>query len=315
MNRPWTLLALIGGSCAAAPTRDEMDAIARRTLEVAYVREVDPGFAERGRALVDGFPDAIDDESFWPGDRVLFGVESFDGQAVERFYLLFESLGRETRRGEVAMVTHDRQGKVARRSKLRTGFTSVKVTLFDEQLRELRSATSEVAREVHELGLFPYALDNLGPPRPRTLATARTRRSLFLLHADWGEAIADTLRHELMGNDAMRDLAGRLSISPGWFEAVGFLGAQLWLSFGTRRPRLVKQPIERLPAGEEAIECATSIWGKQPILVVNVVMVPAVGPLAMTAGIVTLTGYRAQEPDRRFVIRLLGVARGVEPAR
>jgi hypothetical protein len=311
---PALLFVVLGTGCAAKSTREENDARALRTFQVARIREVDPAFAAAGRVLVDGWPESFDDESFWTGDRLLFGVESFDGKVVERFYLLFECVAPETRRGEVQLITHDGNGEVTRTSKVPTEFAQVKVTLLDEQRNELRSATSEVARAAHEIGVFPYALAyRQGGRLPRTLATARTRRPSQLFHPDWGEAIAGCLRRELMGNEAMADLAGRLSIKPGWFEAIGYLGQRIMLNYGVHHAVIVTQPIGGLPAGEEALECATSICGDELILVVNVVMVPAVGPLAMSAGFVTLTGYRCQEPDRRFVVRLLGVARGSRP--
>jgi hypothetical protein len=313
---PALLSVVLGGGCAAKPTREENDARAMRTFQIARVRDVDPAFAAAGRCLVDGFPESLDDDGFWPGDRLLFGVESFDGTAVERFYLLFECVAPATRRGEVELVTHDGHGEVTHRANVPTEFAAVKVTLLDEQRQELRSAVSEVARAAHEIGTFPYALAYRARERgrlPRTLATARTRRSAELMLPDWGEAIAGCLRRELMDNAAMAYLASRLSIMPGWFEAIGFLGQQMTLNYGMHQPVLVPQPIGGLPAGEDALECATSICGDQLILVVNVVMVPAVGPLAMSAGFVTLTGYRAQEPDRHFVMRLLGAARGEKP--
>lgn len=313
---PATLLAVLGGACATWPTPEQSEARAKRIVEIAHVREVDPVFAARGRVLVDGFPEAIADEGFWPGDRLLFGVESFAGEEVQRYYLLFECAGAETRSGEVELLAHDKVGAVTRRTNVKTGFAPVQVTLLDENLQELRCATSQVAREVHEIDMFPYVYANRAGGRlPRTLATPRTRRPLILFHTDWGAAITGCLLDELLDNGAMRDLASRLSISPGWFEAIGFLGQQMTLNFGLRHPLLVPQPIDGLLAGEQALECATSICGKQMILVVNVVMVPSVGPLVMTGGVVTLTGYRCQEPDRRFVVRLLGVARGVQPGR
>ena len=305
-------MAFCVAGCATPMTDEEIVARMRRTQEIARIREVDAAFAANGRKLVDGIPDGIAADSFWPGDRLLFGIESFDGAEVERFYLLFESLGDPPRPGEVELVQHDKKGAVSKRRKLVTDFRRVQVTLFDAELRELRSAGSEVACLVHEIGMFPYARAMLADPRLRTIAT-RVRRPLYLLDAWWGESIEACLMRESMGNAALRDLVGRLSISPGWFEGISLLGARLSLSFGTYYASKVPQPIGGLPVGEDAIECPTSISGKTPLLIANVVLVPPIGPLAMSGGIACVTGYRWAEPDRRFVMRLLGVARGKVP--
>jgi len=83
---------------------------------------------------------------------------------------------------------------------------------------------------------------------------------------------------EMMGNAAIADLARRLSISPGWFEAIGLVGASMTLCFDTGQPKCVPQPIQGLPAGEEALEFQTQLYRKYPFLLVNLVVVPAVGP-------------------------------------
>ena len=307
------LAVLAAGGCTAPPTQDKILARIMRTREIAHLREVDAGFAEGGRALVDGMPVAIADDSFWPGDRLLFGVESFAGERVERYYLLFEAEGcREG--GQVEVVLHDKRGDVTHRRTQQTGLCRVKVSLLDEHRRLLKSASSEVARFVHETGVFPYLLANEERRAPKTVSTSRTRRPLVMWNRQWGQGLCGCLMREMMNNAAIADLAGCLSISPGWFEAIGLLGASMTLYFDTGTPRCVPQPILGLPAGEEALEFQTQLYRKYPFLLVNLVVVPAVGPLAMSAGIVTVTGFRAEEPDRRFVMRLLGVARGPQPA-
>jgi hypothetical protein len=316
LSRSLRLTAMCAGLLSGCGTPrlspEQYAALEQRAAAVAHVRCVDAGFARAGRALVDGFPAAIEDDSFRAGDRLLYGIESFDGDAVERFYLTFatESAG-DGQLHPVELVRHGDTRATDVRMVVRSPQASVRATLYDADRRELATAVSAVDCAIHELGLFAYARASLARSQQRSLASADSprayRRPLLLRDPDWGRAMNLHLLRELLANAALADLAGRLSIMPGWFEALGFLGEHLRVYFGLNRPRVVDAPIAGLAAGAQAIECCTSIWRKHPFVLVNVVMVPPIGPLAMTSGIVTLTGYRSEQPDRRFVVRLLGL--------
>ncbi|MAG58056.1 MAG: hypothetical protein CMJ83_17355 [Planctomycetes bacterium] len=311
------LAASILGGCQSPPSAAEHAARLERAKALQRDRSLSTRFAAGGHSLVDGIPAEIATESFWPGDRLLYGIESMDVSEVERFYLLFETLPPEEGDDdpeEIELVLQGRKGEIRKRRNVTTRRCRVSVKLLDAEMKKIDEDPSTVYRFLHEAGLFAYARRHLKTPKRKELGSippSRVKTPPTLNEARWGSGIFGKLFAELQDNDALFALARRLSVSPGFFELPRFLGGSMELYTGLAFARIVDQPIAGLPVGNRALECPMSLWRHgHPVLSMKAVYVPPVGPLAMAAGVVTVTGYRKEDPGRRFVVRLLGIARG-----
>ncbi|MBI5852225.1 MAG: hypothetical protein HZB39_14520 [Planctomycetes bacterium] len=307
------LAALLCTACGTPPESDE--AIGARLLfihSVEHVRELAPEPVPEAVASTPVTTGSLDAKSLCAGDRLVYGIDSFAGESRTRYWLAFETVApSDGTKQRVELVQPGLDDATRTRTFIDSAIAVVRVTLFDASGAVLASDDSPIEATVHELGLFAYARANGGPraTRMRTLDSRRARLPLFLRDPDWGHAILWRLFVAFGGNDALTGCVRRLDVWPGFFELPGLLFANLTLHGGLDQPRVVPQPIEGLPAGDDALEITVSLWHDGPLLATNLVLVPPVGPLAMTAGIVTATGYRPLEPDRRFVMRLIGVGR------
>lgn len=263
--------------------------------------------------FTEGFPVALDAESFRPGDRLVYSVTSFDGDEATRFWIVFESLkATDPEVHEVELVLEDARGDPRETRTVASVMQPIRVSVFDAEKQEVDSDISEVARFVHESGLFAYARRHLRrAERAKLGATGpRMRTPPTLREARWGSGIFGQLVDAFADNDALQTLGGELSVSPTVFELPRFLGGSVTIYSGLRRAKVVAQPIPDLPVGDKALHCDLSVWrfGK-PFLSVEVVYVEPVGPLAMTAGAVAFDGVRRDDRDRRFIARLVGMWR------
>lgn len=308
---PAIAVALLG---CAAPRESEavIEARIARVRAIEHVRDLAPEESEVPAGLDATFPPRFDEKSFLAGDRLLYGIDSFAGEVRTRWYLVIETIApSDGSKRRVELAQNGRNGAPGRTTEIDSRFAVVRVTLHDAAGRTVSTAESELAQTVHELGLFAYARAHGGrrTARMRTLDSRRARLPLFLRDPDWGYAILGELYRTLSANDATLDLMTSLDVWPGFFELPGLLFASLTLHSAMDHARVVPAPIAELTAGEDALEFTVSLWHDRPLLAVNVVLVPPVGPLAMTAGIVTATGYRPLDPERRFVMRLIGMKR------
>jgi len=308
----WRLLFLVvAATCCSAPLSwlDRGD----RAFAVGQQRAVDPAFARGGDALLAGFPARIADRGVAAGDALLFGFESFGPDGVARRYVLFEALASDALPRRPVTLRAEVDG----RRELDCRTQRVRVRTFDELGRPLGDTTSDVAAEVLELGLFPWArAEDRGRFRGPLgfLAAGRSAPPADMQHHAFGWAIAIELLDGFLGNAALTGLVASLSVWPTWYERLLLVGARLELDTGARWARLVRQPIDGLPAGELAYETQLELSrGGAPILVVHADIVPAAGPLALTAGIVAMAGYRGTDPELRFVARLLAARQAAAP--
>lgn len=303
------LLAL--AACGAAPRSDaEIAAQIEQVRKALGTRELLPGDPAVEARLGAGFPDELDAASFRVGDRLLFCIDSFEDGAHERSYVALETVREPTEdKRRIELV---QPGQDAPRRPLDTAFATVRVTRYDAQGRELERAESELARTVHELGLFAFVRAATGLPERRmgTLASRRARLPLFMRDPDWAHAILRQLYDGLFDNDALRSTVTGLHVWPDLLELTGLLFASLTLEGQIRRARPVDQPIAGLRLGEHAIQFPVVLSHGRPLLEVRIDVVPPVGALAMTAGVVAAAGCRLAEPDRRFVMRMIGLAAG-----
>ncbi|MFO1078471.1 MAG: hypothetical protein U1E73_12175 [Planctomycetota bacterium] len=294
-------IALGLAACSAPiPLRGRGD----RVFEISQQHALDPAFARGGDALLAGFPTRLADRGPVPGDRLLFGFESFSGDTVTRRYVLFEAEPGDNRGSSTLYLTAGEaiQG-------LPTTRLSIRVRTFDEQLRPIGDARNEVTAILFELGLFPWARASDGSRFRGPLQFLASSHQLPPTGMeDWryGWSAAYMLFGYLLENPALVGLVADLSVWPTFLEKLSLLGAKLELETGLRLPRLVPQPIPDLPAGDLAYETQFLLSrGSEPVLVVYANLVPAAGPLGLNAGIVTMAGYRGTDPERRFVARLL----------
>ena len=266
-------------------------------------------------AILSGFPESIEEESFRSGDRLLFGIESHHGSEVTRFYLLFEHVSEAELPEKQALVLkrHDREGRVKRARELRSRQRSLCLRLYDESHTLLVDSRGEISQLAHEIGLFGFAMRSRGRhgKRPKGSTGPRTWSPIYLRTPVWGSAIFALYLDEFLAADATSELASRLSIFPGLLELPRFLGGSMQLYTGITRPRIVPQPIPELRGAPEAFEIQGSLWdsGGQ-ILGARLVLVPPLGPLALSGGVVCITVYRRYEPERYVVFRLLSMAQG-----
>ncbi|MCC6671274.1 MAG: hypothetical protein IT458_09440 [Planctomycetes bacterium] len=312
------LLLSVLAACASRGSNVLTDEQAQQIRAAARHRDVDAEFARRGRTLLDGFPAAFAEDSFRAGDALLFGIESWRAGRVQRTYVLLEALGRPdgaAEEVELEVVTGSRRDARTERTRIRSPRQSVRARAFDEELSELAADDTEVWRLLHEAGLFAWAhLPQSGRwwrSDEGFLKCGRLRPPPGLRAGHWGTAVGLKISHDLYANDAVVAACGRIDAMPGFGEILANLGSTLNLYWTTSFMRTVPQPIAGLPAGSKAHPCTIAGYrGRRQELVVELVVVPAVGPLALSAGVVAGTGYRTQEPDRHFLLRLLAARQG-----
>lgn len=305
------VLLLAFAACSATPRSDaEITAQIKRVREVLATRELLSGDPAVEAGLGAGFPNELDPASFRVGDRLLFCIDSFDVGGHERSYVALETVREPTQdKRRIELV---QPGQDAPRRPLDTAFATVRVTQYDAQGRELERAESELARAVHELGLFAFVRAATAFPERsiRTLDSRRARLPLFMRDPDWAHGILRQLYDELFDNDALRGTVTGLHVWPDLLEITGLLFASLTLEGQIRRAKPVAQPIPELPLGEHALQFPVVLVHGRPLLEVRLDVVPPVGALAMTAGVVAAAGCRLADPERRFVMRLIGLAPG-----
>ncbi|MEZ5989788.1 MAG: hypothetical protein R3F30_11825 [Planctomycetota bacterium] len=314
------LLLAVLGACSSTTRPAMTRETAQRLHDIAHERDVDAVLREAGRARLDGFPTELSGDGFGPGERLLYGIEAWDEGEVERCLLLVEAVapaaGNAPGPIEVELEQDFVRGgdrETARRL-VESPAARLRIRLLDLEGGVLAEDSSEVPRLLHEAGWFAWARlhDGHGLWRlPEGMLTGpRTFPPPELRDRDWGRSAVWAMLQHLMGNGAIEALLARLPIGPRFGELGDFISGTIDLYLGLERPRVVDQPVPELPAGTRAFECGLSMYreGRQ-LLVVNVVVVPSAGPMVLTGGIVTMTGYRGGDPERRFVMRLLA-ARG-----
>ncbi|MFO1052699.1 MAG: hypothetical protein U1F36_10840 [Planctomycetota bacterium] len=299
-------------------TEEEAEDWIRKQHELGELRTLDAGFVQSVAALGAGFPPRFAHDSFRHGDVLLYGIESFRGEEVTRYLLRFQTVeGKSKERRPVKL--ENMSGQDARRpsTTIQSQTATLLVTLLDEGGARIAQDDSDVATAILDIGLFCYARAEAGRAgeRMRTLRHGSTSRPLFLRDTNWGIGIFDQLLDLVRRNGATRRFASASSIWPGLSELPGLLGRSITAQAGLRGARVVPQPITELALGEDALRIDTTFWTSQgPLLEVDFVLVPPVGPLAMTAGIVTASGFKPGEFERHFVMRLIGMEQGAEPA-
>ena len=313
------VIGVLGVACATPKKTETEEEYGERRAAIeaiAHLRTIPAAAVAAAVPIGAGFPAELDEPSFRVGDYLLFGIESFTGPKRRLWYLRFQTtLASDGSRRPVVLSRPGRGGAGKQELTIQCRHARVRVTLFDAALTEVARAESELAQDVHEIGLFAHARAQRSWPagRPQTLPSTRAQRPLILLDPNWGVGIYNHLLHLLAGNDAMGRFVRELSVWPGFFELPRFLSGAVEIYGGFERPRLVPQPIAGVALGEDALEFTTTCWqGGRALLNVNLVIVPPIGPLAITGGIVTATGYRPYETDRRFVMTLIGAGRGGE---
>lgn len=294
-------LLVLGAACASPrplPMRGDW------VFEVAHAREVDAAFAAAGTRILAGFPHEIATDSFRAGDRLLFGFESFDDDRVTRFYVELRCVAPgETVRDLVLDTRRELKQTVPTRD------ATVVVRVLDESFAVVDERESEVATAVHEIGLYGYAWNESAPHRdpPPLWDGPRSRPPDELRDKRFAWSVTLELLAGFSRNAALADRLRALSVWPGLFRQLSILFSRLILDSRVDQARIVPSPIpdlsERLCLEVELI----LIQDHDPLLVAFANVVPPVGPLALSAGIVTIAGYRGDDPRKRFVARLLAM--------
>jgi len=279
-------------------------------FRIAHQRDVSPSFVRAGEKLLAGFPERFPEHSFRVGDKLLYGFESYDGDEVTRYFVVLETERSDP--ATKALWLDTRKGLMRH---IESPVAVVRVAIYDEARSLLAEQTSSVVTLLHEAGLFGWA--RMGGAHPlqsdklRFLDSPKSLPPHELSDKRFGWPVTLELFREFANNGALIDLLSGLSVWPAWYEGIGLIGAKIVLHDGLSWARLVRQPIPDLPAGDLAYETRIVLTHhREPLLVVHAVLVPPVGPLAMAAGMITLTGYRGDDPSRRFVARLLAARVG-----
>ncbi len=310
MIRVLAVPVLLLTACGGPPATRTVDyEAAKRQLALRETRTVDPALAAAGRDLLEGFPDQLDEGSFRPGDALLFAIESWDATSVRRWFLLLETTDDPVPPAGEVTLRRRLDGRQFERT-LQTDHATVRARVFDEARRLHRDARSVVPRIVFETGLFPYALAARG--HPIDAGPARTARPLFLRQQEWGTILFAHLLDALADNAALRYQMQRLAVMPDLTELIGLIGARLQVNAGLAHPRLVDAAPGQ-PPGTQRLECTVSVWRDRPTVLIHYRLAPAVGPLAMAAGIVGATGHDADAPERHFVAQLIAVRQAPPP--
>jgi hypothetical protein len=274
---------------------------------------LDPGFVRRARVHGAEFPADLEHGPVRNGDTLLFGIESFDGDSATRYLLRFRAVDveRGIRAVEVSRFGRGPNERATRNVSSR--HANIEVDFLDEAGQVLARDVSEVPIELLELGLYAFTNSNFPVARlPTLLAGLRaTEVQRLALDERWGVGLFDVLFRLLRSNAATRKFAMLSSTWPGLFELPSLIGASMTMSVGFARAQTVPQPIECERLGSAARRFATDLHSASgPLMEVMFVVVPPIGPLAMTAGVVTAAGHRPTEPTRHFIVRLIGIEQG-----
>lgn len=303
-------------ACRSAPRTLNGEEAIRRIQQAKAARELltlDPGFVERAKVHGADFPADLEHGPVRNGDTLLFGIESFDGDSVTRYLLRFRAIDVE--RGTRAVeVTRFGSGTKARTTRnVSSRHANIEVDFLDEAGQVLARDVSDVPIELLELGLYAFANSNsrIAPLSTLLAGLRATEVQRLALDERWGVGLFDVLFRLLRSNAATRKFATLSSTWPGIFELTSLIGASLTMSIGFTRAKTVPQPIECEGLGSAARRFAADLYrASEPLMEVVFVVVPPIGPLAMTAGVVTASGHRPTEPTRHFVVRLIGIEQG-----
>jgi len=294
------------------------DAIRSRAIEAESILAntgIHQDFAKRAARRFKLAWDLKGSETLQRGDRLGFVVESRRGSSVNRYVLVLEALDSEEAATEslheTRYVLRDKQGKPTQTQVLRTGRRKIRVALYDESFHRIAKDADEFDAVALQPGLFPYA--DKGRARfAKALDVTIGPRSThpILRKSTWGHSLFFLLVRDALANQDMGELAGRLSIMPSWFESLSFLGARLSLFAGIGRARVCRNPVPELGCGSEALRCGFSIWRPGTLVFrARYWLLPTKGPLALSSGIVCVSGFLDSDRSRRFRLRLIGCSR------
>ncbi|MGE0145189.1 MAG: hypothetical protein AB7I19_18640 [Planctomycetota bacterium] len=300
-------------ACRSAPRTLNGEEAIQRIRQAKAARELltlDPSFVERAKVHGAEFPDDLEHGPVRRGDTLLFGIESFDDDTVTRYLLRFRAVDveRGIRAVEVSRFGDGSDERTTR--KVSSRHATIEVDFLDEAGKVIARDVSEVPIELLELGLFAFTTSDSEVARlPTLLAGFRaTEVQRLALDKRWGVGLFDVLFRLLRGNAATRKFAMLSSTWPGLFELPSLIGASITMSVGFGRAKSIPQPIECERLGSAARRFAADLYsGSGPLMEVTFVVVPPIGPLGMSAGVVTASGHRPTEPTRHFVVRLIGI--------
>jgi hypothetical protein len=327
-----SLLACLGASCGSAPP--PLADGWWRALPSDCVLGTD--FAQRlaaeRRTLVGDVAQPI----WLPGDELTFGLELFDGDRVEAQWVVSltvsgpsQGVGRMRDRGPEVLapqatitastrtpmpdgrVQHDAGSVKARCQDVRAVVTDLDgATIYD--------AESTVWDGLHQIGVHAFLMldEQTFTARSRPLGGDGSEAKPLrhgVTDPWWLAPLLLKLFETFRANDALEDVLSKVADWPSLDDAVGFVFAPQYVvdcdDLRGVTPCRVPGLLTAVSPGACSLPFRVTI-GASPVLFANFVVVPPTGALALTAGVVGMTGHRPSAPHRRFVLALLGVRRG-----
>lgn len=304
MDGRWIALAVLCAAIGAGGcSSNAIPLAAREPFLLAPPVAPAPGPAER---ILSGF-DLADDPGAWNiGDRVLLSVRQRkpDGVTVDRL-LLIELLGEKS--GQVMEFTA--KGPGGSPYVLETPYAKTRLTLYDAEGTELKTAEGKFPEAMLSSGLYDGAEPAVGLPASADAMAGMTEAQYDRAMRGWltTMSFSGSLGKPGMFQSMLKDVVARPPLLQILFRPTvaletgdaGITPGEAWAPSGHAGAPV---PTVRVPL-------VLKIAGKAG-MVGEVLAARPVAPLSLCGGIVTAEARNADRPEVRAEIRLLAARRG-----